>query len=127
MSFSTQSTGIPGTNRCELYRLAPEIVLLPEPPEGFSLAEAKRLGADSLNGQMMGKSDLFRYTGKSAPGSDQKLWQVSRAAYAAAQEIENRDGLLPCGHSGFKNIGDGQLECKRCGEVHDRSEVTDDE
>ena len=54
------------------------------------------------------------------------VYQTTEDGYDAIQkwlEIdEQTDGFLPCGHDGFTNHGDS-LECKRCGEIHDKSEV----
>lgn len=130
MSYSTQSGNVEGTDRYQLYRLAPAIVKLPGPSQSWTLAAArKHHDVQKLNGQKLRESSLFEATGKRAsedPGKNQKLWRTTRSAYRAAQEIESRDGLLPCGHDGFVNVGNSQLECKRCGAVHDRSEVRDD-
>lgn len=131
MSLSIQGTPVRGTERHQLYRLAPYIAALPAPPESWTLHEAQRdYGADELNGQMLRESKLFEATGERAdhiPDREPKLWRTTYAAYEAACEIEAQDGLLPCGHSAFVNIGDGRLECKRCGVVHHRKEVATDE
>lgn len=48
-------------------------------------------------------------------------YETDEAGFAAVQTFlkqrEMGEGFLPCGHSGFKHVYNGWLECKRCGEL----------
>lgn len=57
------------------------------------------------------------------PETNVSEWRTDPQAYAQIQaRAENRDddGLLPCGHTGFRNPRDAEgIECNACGTVHD--------
>jgi len=41
-----------------------------------------------------------------------KIWQLKADALRMAEDVvENRNPILPCGHSGFRNLRDGPFEC----------------
>ena len=41
-----------------------------------------------------------------------KIWQMKADALRMAEDVvENRNPMLPCGHSGIRNLRDGDFEC----------------
>ena len=56
------------------------------------------------------------------------VFETKQRTYEKLRELWEKDtdeGLLPCGHDGFLNIGDGKLQCKRdnCKEIWTKTEV----
>lgn len=69
---------------------------------------------------------LIEKTGRRRPGP----WSIytfttNPDAYDAIQAEADRRTLLPCGHAGFENHGDGEYSCsyEYCSEIHDRETI----
>ena len=57
------------------------------------------------------------------------LYETTESGFELVCELidkrDNTEGLLPCDHDGFRNIGDGKLQCLEptCEEIHDKEAI----
>lgn len=99
---------------------AHHIVKLPAPPETFT---ANDLPEDSNLRQQLkywAQNGLVHQIERRPTGY---LWMVDRRAYDRAETVAKDRDTLPCGHTGFTNLGDGDYGCQVCDAVYDRETV----
>lgn len=106
-----------------------ELSEIPEPGQEWTSSEADL--DDRILTSLMRRGLVTRVRGKRDKG-DRRYYKTKPKLYDAIQTYKEQhnetDRLLPCDDpacpgSGFRNIGDGQLECRHCGQVHDRDDV----
>jgi hypothetical protein len=76
--------------------------------------------------QQLSNNDVIHR--KRMTSADKTVFVTNPRAYKKLQEYinnTNTDGYLPCGHDGFKNLGNGTYECLRdvCGQVWTRKDI----
>jgi hypothetical protein len=118
---------LPNRANCILRQHRAAAKQLPEPGDTWlarevpaELKSALRQFATSTIVDVVDRTDA-------CPGGDsRRVYETRPAAYRAAQALERR-GVLPCGHSGFRNI-DGELfACSSddCDATHDRATIAE--
>jgi len=93
---------------------------LPDVKETWSASEA---GLDRGQVERLQWYGLIERVGRIGPDTNE--YRTCEKAWNAVQNIDHReDSMLPCGHNAFENERDVEgVTCKRCGDVHDKSEV----
>lgn len=132
MSSVRDATGKVG-NAEAIRPYADLIAALPEPPETFvrrempggnhreALQRLIRVGAIREV-----ERERVEYDGDTSP-SFRWVYRVERWAYeTATDQVANRDAPMPCGHSGIRNLGDGEYACAYdgCDKTFRRHEVS---
>lgn len=97
---------------------------IPEPPVKWTHPE---LGHDkSTRVQLSNRNLVVKHDYEDMSVQKRRQYSATREFYNAIQTWlaihEESDGLLPCGHDGFKNHGE-TLECRRCGAIHKKEVV----
>lgn len=106
-----------------------ELSEIPEPGREWTSSEANI--DDRILTSLMNRGLVNRVAGK-RDDSGRRYYETKPKLYDAIQTYKEQhketDRLLPCDDpecpgSGFRNIGDGQLECRYCEQVHDQEDV----
>lgn len=53
------------------------------------------------------------------------LWETNPAAWEAIQTMVSGRDTLPCGHTGWRNCGEGIFECLTCQQAVERCDLPD--
>ena len=93
---------------------ANEVIALPEPGETFEFEDWEKP-------QTIRKLRQLGVIQRVEKGE----YRVSRVAWDVANQVLEAAQTLPCGHSGFQNLGDGRYSCafERCDSEFDRETV----
>ncbi|ELY81067.1 hypothetical protein C488_02016 [Natrinema pellirubrum DSM 15624] len=106
-----------------------ELSGIPEPGREWTSSET---GIDDRIVTSLLKRGLVERVAGKRDDSDRRYYRTQPKLYDAVQtfrETSTRtDRLLPCDDrecpgSGFRNLGDGRLECSHCGQVHDKGAI----
>ena len=100
---------------------------LPEPGVNFYAEELPEKTKEEL--LCLSSHDIINRVDMANNGENngKTVYQSNPVYYDFIQDVieqrEKSDGILPCGHNGFVNVGHG-LKCKDCNIVHDKEDVT---